>query len=333
MTHAANARSTAAPQVPALPALRLMLTFKAQDRLVLPAFRGAMWRGVFGRALRQIADAEAGEAWPGDIRPVSFGPWQRDEIYVGLFAPEGEGAFARTPPPFVIDAPGGARSIVEPGQTEMIGLTLIGKAAGALPAVLAAFSIAANEGLGKAQGGARGRAALVEAAVGWRGPKGYQPIWLDGVVSMPEALAPQTPPMPDMVEVTLATPLRLLQGKLPVLADEFHAAMLLEQAVRRVSLLQRLYGPHPAEADFTALFATARRARMLAPQIYQADQVRWSASQEDEIPMDGLVGSFVLPMQGIEDLWPWLWAAQWFHVGKGAAMGMGAIRLRAEGGA
>jgi CRISPR/Cas system endoribonuclease Cas6 (RAMP superfamily) len=70
---------------------------------------------------------------------------------------------------------------------------------------------------------------------------------------------------------------------------------------------------------------------MLAPQLYAAEQKRWSASQQGEVFMDGIVGSFLLPMDRIEALWPWLWAAQWFHLGKGASMGMGAIRLRAEG--
>lgn len=312
---------------PALPALRLMLTFRALDRLVLPTFRGAMWRGVLGRALKRLSDAAAidNSIWPGDISPVSFGGLDRAALYETLFAPEGDGAFARTPAPFVIDAPGSASNSIEAGQTEMIGLTLFGPSIAAMPAILACFAIAARDGLGKQ----RGRAVLVEAAVGWRGPKGYQPIWVDGVVSVPEPLVPTLPPVPDMVEVMLATPLRLTVNKQAVAAQEFHPGLLLEQAVRRISLLQRLYGPHPVDADFSALFAIAASARMAGPQLYNAGQQRWSASQEEIIPMDGIVGSFLLPMDGIEALWPWLWAAQWFHLGKGASMGMGAVRLRA----
>ncbi len=178
-------------------------------------------------------------------------------------------------------------------------------------------------------GKGRGRAELAEVAVGWRGPKGYQPVMSeDGLVTTPAALVPETPPMPPAVEVMLATPLRLLADGRLVSPRHFRPGLLLEQAVRRVSLLQRLYGEAPAKADFDALFALARTAHMAQADLWLADQYRWSASQEEEIDMDGIVGTFVLPLDGLEPLWGWLWAAQWFHAGKGAAMGLGAVRLR-----
>jgi CRISPR/Cas system endoribonuclease Cas6 (RAMP superfamily) len=61
-----------------------------------------------------------------------------------------------------------------------------------------------------------------------------------------------------------------------------------------------------------------------------ADQMRWSGAQRRELDMTGIIGSFVLDLSGAEALFPYLWLGQWVHAGKGAVMGMGAIRLRPE---
>jgi len=43
----------------------------------------------------------------------------------------------------------------------------------------------------------------------------------------------------------------------------------------------------------------------------------------------GLLGSLSLPLAGIEPFWPFLALAPWVHVGKGATMGLGAMRVTA----
>ena len=45
------------------------------------------------------------------------------------------------------------------------------------------------------------------------------------------------------------------------------------------------------------------------------------------IKMGGLLGSLSLPLAGLEPFWPFLWLAPWVHVGKGATMGLGAVRV------
>lgn len=65
---------------------------------------------------------------------------------------------------------------------------------------------------------------------------------------------------------------------------------------------------------------------MLAPET----QMRWSASQQRDVDMSGIIGSFVLDLRGAEALFPYLWLGQWLYAGKGTVMGMGAIRLRPE---
>jgi CRISPR/Cas system endoribonuclease Cas6 (RAMP superfamily) len=43
--------------------------------------------------------------------------------------------------------------------------------------------------------------------------------------------------------------------------------------------------------------------------------------------MGGLLGRAVLPLRGIDAFWPFLSLAPWVHAGKGATMGLGAMRI------
>jgi hypothetical protein len=187
--------------------------------------------------------------------------------------------------------------------------------------------MAARAGLGKR----RGRAVLVDVVATWR-PDGDVPLLLNGMLASPAPDVPVAPDVPDAVEVTLASPLRLVRHGTPIGAARFRAGDLLENVVRRVSLLQRLYGDAPVAADFADLIARAQDAVMIDPTIAEVDGTRWSTHQGTEIPIGGLAGRLVLPMAGLEPLWPWLWAAQWaaqwLHAGKDTVQGLGAIRLR-----
>ena len=142
------------------PLLRLELVFRAEDRLSLPPFRGAFWRGVFGNALAAISRGSGGN--------VDFGPFAREDIYRAIFdplAPLGRSWGQEPPPAFVIDAPPAhLHDAIAPGEIFKFGLTLFGIAVEALPAVLKAFSIAAETGLGSS----RGKARLISVHEVWR---------------------------------------------------------------------------------------------------------------------------------------------------------------------
>ena len=161
---------------PDLPLLRLQLRFEALERIDdLPEFRGAFWRGLFGRALKRFSEShEPFEAlWPQSVATVATGGIARAALYDVLFSPDDAGGpvppHRRPPAPFVVDAPHGP-AWLRPGEIEMIGLTLIGeRAAAALPVVLAAFGRAAEDGLGRTDAaGRRGRARLADAMLVWR---------------------------------------------------------------------------------------------------------------------------------------------------------------------
>jgi len=316
---------------PRLPLLRLELDFVMDEPVELPPFRGSMWRGILGPALKRIDE--------GLLPGVSTGAIPPGGLYATFFeSPPPPDAtkmrrYDAVPHPYVVDAPRRTASErLEPGHTERIGLTLAGRPASAAEAVLAAFDFAARVGVGHGLGRERerGRAHLVEARAVWRGeapdavvfgPSGYRPV---------AAEPPDIPPCPSRLRVILATPLRLARDGRPLGPRRFPPGALVSNLVRRVSMMSTFYGDTPLETDFRALKELWEGLVAHEPMLAFADQTRWSGSQKEELAMGGVIGSFVLDLCGREPLFPYLWLGQWVHAGKGAVMGMGAIRVRAE---
>lgn len=111
-----------------------------------------------------------------------------------------------------------------------------------------------------------------------------------------------------------------------IVPETFCAEHLLTSLVQRVSNLVILYAGDNWEPA-TGLRSLADRAAMQDPRLEFLDQSRWSAKQKAEMPMGGIVGSFTLDMRELAPFWPYLWLGQWVHAGKGAVMGLGALRI------
>jgi hypothetical protein len=319
---------------PLLPLLRLELTFTIEEPVLLPPFRGGMWRGVLGPALKRIDD--------GFLPEVSTGALERGTLYSTFFEtpPPPDAAKMRlynaVPHPYVVDAPGqpGFRRIA-PGEEERIGVTLVGRAATAVEAVLAAFDVAARSGFGapptQGVGARRGRGRLSLARAVWRGPAQEPVVVYDGAAFRgASAVVPPCPAPARRMRVFLNTPLRLVQQERLIGPTTFRPAALISNLVRRVSMMTAFHGDTPLDTDFGYLKRLWEGLQAEEQSLAFADQKRWSGSQQRELDMGGIVGSFVLNLRGAEALFPYLWLGQWLHAGKGAVMGMGAIRLRPE---
>lgn len=315
---------------PRLGLLRLELVFTLEEPAELPPFRGSLWRGMLGPALKRIDE--------GLLPGVSTGALAPGTLYRTFFeSPPPPGAdrmrrYDAVPHPYVVDAPGRSRTErLAAGDAERIGLTLVGIPASAVEAVLAAFDFAARVGIGGRLGAARerGRARLTEARAVWRSEapdavvfdeaRGFRPV-------APEP--PAFPPCPPSLRVILASPLRLVRDGRPHGPQGFPPAALVGNLVRRVSMLSAFFGEAPLETDFRALKEMAEGLVAREPMLAFVDRTRWSGNRREEIPMGGVIGSFVLDLRGREPLFPYLWLGQWLHAGKGAVVGMGAIRLK-----
>jgi len=326
-----HCRDIAAFEAPRLDVLRLELLFAIDEAVVLPANRGNMWRGIFGAALKRIDE--------GVLPGLSTGLIDTGRLYETFFEPEvsagvvgGINLHGGAPHPYVVDAPAASGyQEIPAGATERIGLTLIGKPASAVEAVLAAFDFAARVGLGAGQGRQwkRGRAHLMETRAVWRNDDAELRVFDDqnGFQAI-AAEAPVVPQCPPRLRVILATPLRLIRDGRLVRTSHFQPATLLFNLVRRVASLSALYGTSVVDADSTTLKRLCTSLVAEQPALAFADQTRWSGNHQQEIDAGGIIGSFVLDMRGAEPLFPYLWLGQWLHAGKGAVCGLGAIRLR-----
>jgi CRISPR-associated endoribonuclease Cas6 len=317
---------------PRLPLLRLELVFAMDEPVELPAFRGNLWRGVLGPALKRIDEGvlpglSTGEVAPGTLYRTFFeSPPPPEARKMRLYD--------AVPHPYVVDAPSVSTvRRIEAGARERIGLTLIGRPATAVEAVLAAFDFAARVGLGARIGEEheRGRARLVEASAVWRDSASDAVVYDETAGFRPiVAEVPAVPLCPTRLRVTIATPLRLKHEGRPLRARPFRPGALVANLVRRVSMLCEFFGDTPLDTDFAALKSMWTNLVAREPMLADADQTRWSGNRQQEFDMSGVIGSFVLDMRGVEALFPYLWLGQWIHAGKGSVTGMGAIRVKAE---
>jgi hypothetical protein len=172
---------------------------------------------------------------------------------------------------------------------------------------------------------------MTSAQAIWRGEAMTPLTVFDGCrYCIPGPAEPPIPAAPAKVRVLLTTPLRLLDDNRPVTVKSFRPGLLVANLVRRVSMMAAFHDDSPHEPDFRRLKQLWQGLRADAVMLAMHDQMRWSSSQQRELDMRGIFGSFVLDLRGAEALFPYLWLGQWLHAGKGAAMGMGGIRLRPE---
>ena len=277
--------------------------FRARPQMRMPGYMGSAWRGGFGRALRRAVCVTGLSTCPGC-------PFEASCVYPYLFetAPGGEGGilagYDRVPNPFVLAPPWDGGRVVPEGGEAGLRLTLIGRAI---------------EHAGFA------RQAVVEAGLRGLGPDRGA---LD-LASVEPLTPPPIGPCPDRIEIALASPLRLVEAGRLVGPAALRPRHLLLALLRRVSTLAERHGAPPLELDYRALKARTEAAEFAETDLRWVEWARYSGRQHALLQMGGLLGALSLPLAGIEPFWPFLALAPWVHVGKGATMGLGAMRVAA----
>jgi len=257
-----------------------------------------MLRGVWGAALHDLC--------PG--------------AYEAVFTGSGA-AHARTPryvlrpaPPDPVHAPA-LDWIVLGAETEHDGV------------LLRAWDIASGRGLGKERTPFLVTRCLLlspsqETPSGTaNAPLGAWPVCPGWPLS---AAARDTPYDSAPCRLEFAAPLRLIRHKrlieAPTLPD------IIIATLRRLAALLPARAEPQLETLSPVLMDIARGLPAEPWQGERLDLVRYSGAQKTELEMRGVVGYLDLP-EGAGPLAPLLAAAQWLHIGKGATLGMGQIRL------
>jgi hypothetical protein len=87
--------------------------------------------------------------------------------------------------------------------------------------------------------------------------------------------------------------------------------------------------PAPLDIDYRALKERAEAAEFAETARRWVEWARYSGRQQALLRMGGLLGSLSLPLAGLEPFGPFLALTPWVHLGKGATMGLGAMRVTA----
>ncbi len=204
-------------------------------------------------------------------------------------------------------------------------MTLLGAAIGHLPYLIHALQQVGERGIGKGDGRC-GLESVQQETLAGSGE--WQTIHTPGgsLQALPGSV-PLIPPLPEGVRVNLHTPLRLLQEGSPIRSGRFSFQLFINTLMRRISLLHAYHAGVELAADFKALSQQAAAIPVRDAALHWHEWSRYSNRQQNKVQMGGLVGSFGLSGEGLEDFWPWLWLGQWVHAGKGAVMGMGEYAL------
>ncbi len=309
--------------VDSLRIVRYRLAFEAIEELDLPPLAGSTWRGAFGRALRGLS---CEGVYPSCADCPRIPPCS----YTYLFeTPRPAGAtkmrlYARVPHPFVLD-PEKAAGAHPPGDVVSLGTTLVGRGADYAAAALAAFSRAAERGLGRNRG--RLRLSLVEQEVGpgsgaWRAVSRAG----DRLGSTPARPIP-VPPCPERAMLRLVLPLRLKEADRNVRPETFRFHHLFRNLLRRISMLSTFHTEEPLDVDFAGLVRSSRDVCIDDVRLDWRDWRRFSGRQNTYLCMGGLVGSFTVHDDRLAEFWPYLWVGQFLHAGKGTSMGLGKFRI------
>jgi len=299
-----------------LPYVRLRLMFSASVPVQLPRHPGSAWRGALGHALRELTCITQRP----DCRGCGL---MACCVYQQLFEsirPETAGPSlpSHAAHPFVLEI------LPEPppaGSVAAVGVQLMGRAIRWLPELTLAMERAGRRGIGHP-----GNRLQLIGVQQW-----YCGEWRDiarpgsrfGLEPLPGVGGPALSAIGKEARIRLLSPLRIVCKGQPLQSDELTPWHFMTALYRRIRMLCEATGvaqpPRWPDIDPQARFPDAS--------LHWVELDRKSSRQRRKHPIGGILGSFVLPLDGLEKTWPLLWHGQYLHLGKLTSMGHGAYRL------
>lgn len=284
-----------------IPTTRFVLTLQADHDLYFYNYAGSTLRGVFGRALKDMACPNQ------DDKGSCL--CQRDNpcIYRSVFEPFVPKDSKQTPtPPMIIEAHSLPTRLVQ-GETASFYMVLFGEHVHhELIFIRLAWERALKLGFSHQHNKAHtpSTATLVS----------FEPYDVPRLVTPKSSLC-----------LELMTPMRLQHhGKL-LSENELTAPIFCVSLLRKVRQLAQLYGTPMSDDDFDKLYQDAQKVQGKY-QLYKSQLSRYSNRQHQKISQDGLLGCMEF-YHVSDELYQVLHLGQWLHVGKGGVFGLGAYRI------
>ena len=304
---------------------KYLFTCLLQNDAILPPYKGSTFRGVFGKALRDVVCALKRETCAECLL-------RQRCVYAVTFethlssVPARSTRIASPPHPFVIEPPLTTETHFQKGSPFSFDLLLFGESNRSIPYFIYAIEQMGRLGIGKRVGGKRGPFTLEEVT----GKKQVIYSSRDRTLKMGDSfdnlsLSPATSQHQGSFRLVLSlvTPLRLkfqnrLHAELP-----FH--ILVRAMLRRVSSLFNAYGEGEPQLDYSGLVKLAEAVRVVDSHLGWFEWERYSSRQEQEMLMGGMVGAITYEGELGEYL-PLLEFCSEVHLGKQTSFGLGKFR-------
>ena len=304
---------------------RFRFKAKAREPVLLPAYKGSIFRGGFGYAFKKVACALKKQ----DCKTCLL---KETCIYSYVFEtppPRNSSVmkkYTHAPHPFIITPPLDKKRLYRPDEEFSFEITLIGKAIEYLPYFIYTFNELGDMGIGKG----RGKYQLVEVYnIDASGKpiliyNGQDEILLSDCKKI--GLDDFTFPEPDSYRLTLEfiTPARIKFGQSYVVNLEFH--ILLRNLLRRIYLLYYFHCGHDPDIDLKEMIEKAMEIKTEESSLSRHDWERYSSRQETRMKLGGLKGKVTFKGDFKEFL-PFVLLGEHINAGKGTGFGLGKYKI------
>ena len=301
------------------------LSFKAEEKLILPVYKGATLRGGFGATFHRgccINKTQGCKECPLQGKC----PYR----YLFLTRPPEDSKVLRNlsdiPRPFVIEPPGDRRQQYEPEELLVFNLLLFGKAISYLPYFIFTFKELGRAGIGKS----RGKCELIHVS-DYENRTIYDSSddTMRNFNSNLELNNEFLNYVPNNNNLTLnfITPIRIKFQKRLVDKPDFH--ILVRSLLHRISALSYFHCGEELRIDYNGLITKAEKVEIKASNFRWYDWERYSSRQGTRMRLGGLVGKVTYEGCFIPFL-PLLVLGQYTHVGKNCTFGLGRYEIVKE---
>ncbi len=297
-----------------------------ENDAILPPYKGSTFKGVFGRALKQVVCA---------LKKQECDQCLHNEkcVYALVFEtpacvePPGGIVVSEPPHPFVIEPPLTKKTHFPKGSSFDFFLLLFGDINNNLPYFVYALDQMGEIGIGRRINGKRGRFTLQEVRAGGQTVYSGSERVLHAVAPL-DSLDPAAPAAEAensfRIKLILDTPLRFkFKDRL---ATELPFHVLTRPMLRRASALLSCYGDGNPPLDYRGLVERAEKVRIFDSDIRWFDWRRYSFRQKKGMVFGGMIGSITYEGK-IGEYMPLIDFCSKVHLGKQTSFGLGKIRV------
>lgn len=315
----------------ALPLETFRFSIEAAAMMVLPPYKGAVFRGALINVFRRLVCAVPRT----DCTECLL---QQRCLFAKIFEPTfGAGfpdaaKYSNPPRPYVINPPSDSRQAFHPGEPLSFDLVLLGYAIDALPYFVYSVIEMGRRGIGRESGRQRkswGRFQLsrVDRLQGGEACTVYD-SYSQSLKSVP-ADVPRTSdnsyPAANQITLNLLTPLRLkVKNKL---ATSLTFPVFFKHLHERILLLAQLYGDPDQLPHLPTLETIAQEVETTSEDLFWYEWERYSTRQKEHHKFGGLKGNISFS-GNLTPFMPYLKMGELVNVGSNATFGQGRYEVQ-----